>query len=190
MGLQARLKHASAPEDIEKLPLHAESITSEDDESNKSHPKSKSSALKLTLSTPALFLILLYFITPSSIYHSFPFPSKPAPPTPKYIQEGIQQCKIIALPPPSFKPSDERRKFSDRFVEGTGPVLLKNGTVWTGEADGTEVVYGGNVWLEGGVIRKVGKSEDLEEMMKERKDVEVVDLHGAWVTPGVSDLTV
>jgi hypothetical protein len=181
MGLQSRLPKLAPTDDLEKLPLTNEPETIKD------HPKSSKSALSLSLSAPALFLILLYLITPASIYQfDFPFPSKPTV-LPPHVLEGIEQCKVLQRPVTVFKPHDGRRKHSDRFVEGTGAVWLKNGTVWTGEDDGNEVLYGAGVWLEGGVIRKVGGEKELAEMKDLVKgNVEEVDLHGAWVTPGVS----
>jgi hypothetical protein len=185
MGIQARLSRPfTTQEDTEKLPL----VNEPEAQTVKDHPVKSKSALKLSLSAPALFLILLYFITPASLYE-FPFPSKPTV-TPPYILEGIAQCNIIARPPPDFKPHDGRRKYSDRYVEGTGPVLLKNGTVWTGEQGGVEVMYGASVWMEGGVIRKIGTEKEMMEYKGLMKtDVEEVELHGAWVTPGVSDVS-
>lgn len=70
-------------------------------------------------------------------------------------------------------------------MEGTRAVWLKNGTVWTGEKGGEEVLYGVDVLMDGGVVRKVGKSEDIKEMVK-KGEVDEVELNGAWVTPGKS----
>jgi hypothetical protein len=39
--------------------------------------------------------------------------------------------------------------------------------------------------MDGGVVRKIGKGEEISEMVK-GGDVEEVQLHGAWVTPGRS----
>ena len=47
-----------------------------------------------------------------------------------------------------------------------------------------------SVWLEGGVIRRVGKEDgDFADLVASSKDkAEEVNLHGAWVTPGIVDL--
>jgi hypothetical protein len=65
-----------------------------------------------------------------------------APPDARAI---IDRCKTLHL-----KPGPERDFFyraeSDRFVNGTKPVLLRNATIWTGEKNGTEV-FRGNVLM-------------------------------------------
>ncbi|EIW67430.1 hypothetical protein TREMEDRAFT_11883, partial [Tremella mesenterica DSM 1558] len=106
---------------------------------------------------------------------------------PQYIKEGIKQCEVISRPPPSHKPFTSRRTRSDRFVPGTRAVWLKNATLWTGEQDGEQVIYGADVLLDGGVIRKVGKGSEFVKMAKEL-DAEQVQLNGAWVTPGIVDV--
>jgi imidazolonepropionase-like amidohydrolase len=53
---------------------------------------------------------------------------------------------------------------------------LKNVTVWTGLKDGSEILEGVDILMDGGLIKKVGK--DLGEAAL------VVHLEGAWVTPG------
>lgn len=142
-------------------------------------------ACKITLSQSGLLLfgILTYIVFHKSLGFSFPFPPSPEKPLPKFVKEGIEQCKIISRPSPSFTPYDGGRKESDRFVKGTKGVWLKNGTIWTGNKDGEEILRGYDVLLQGGVVRKVGKGEDWSDLVK---GVEEVDLHGAWVTPGKS----
>jgi imidazolonepropionase-like amidohydrolase len=131
-------------------------------------------------------LVLLFLFLYHNNYLDFPFPRPSPAPPPQFIQDGIKQCEIISRPPPSPKHATEKRKTSDRFVPGTKGVWLRNATLWTGEKDGEEVLYGVGVYLEGGVIRKIGAEDDLASLVKD--DAEVVDLHGAWITPGIVDL--
>ncbi|KAL7420676.1 hypothetical protein Q5752_004627 [Cryptotrichosporon argae] len=177
MGIQAR---ASKAPDLEKALLVAELID-DDDAELKDHSRAHRCRphLRVLRSLAPLLLVLAYF------HLEFPFP-KPAPtPTPRFIQEGIEQCKVLARPPPNPKRVDASRKVSDRFVAGTGDVWLRNGTVWTGEKDGEEILYGASVLLSGGVIKKIG---DADEVAALAKDADVVNLEGAWLTPGIVDL--
>lgn len=117
------------------------------------------------------------------------------------LDYGLQQCHEIqhfAPPRPSAEFSADRTK-NDRFVEGTRPVLLTNGTLWTGEKRGEDVVYGGSVWLDNGLIKKVGDDKDVRSAMDAFYSVqaeqglitdraEEIDLGGKWVTPGLIDL--
>lgn len=179
MGLQPRKGPSKGD-----LELSLPSTFQPEDESKQKRSKP---ALSLKVSSSGLILFgLLYFLI--SKQYDFPFPGKSAP-LPKHVKEGMEQCKIISRPSPHFEPFDVERKVSDRFVKGTKAVLLRNGTIWTGEKDGEEVLEGYDVLLENGIIRKIsksGKGKDLEEL----KEVEEVELHGAWVTPGMSFLQV
>ncbi|KAK6910652.1 hypothetical protein I203_104684 [Kwoniella mangroviensis CBS 8507] len=132
----------------------------------------------------ALFgLIYVFSQLGSGLGFDFPFP-KPSPaPLPEYIKDGIAQCEIIQRPTPHFKPSNHKRSHNDRYVEGTKSVWLKNGTLWTGEKRGTEILHGVDVLLEDGLIKRIGKGKDLQEWTKGKK-AEEVELGGAWVTPG------
>ena len=81
-------------------------------------------------------------------------------------------------------------------------MLLTNGTIWTanrGDEDGQEILYGGSVILEGGLIKAVGrtKEEVLELWDGGRKEgkqggdgkvYEEIELAGRWVTPGIVDM--
>ncbi|WVQ81918.1 hypothetical protein IAT38_004045 [Cryptococcus sp. DSM 104549] len=193
MGIQARNTASRYPsaEDLEKAPFIDTYTESDDQPTTTSKPRRRggllsSTTLKhpYTLPLSVLGLLLFTFIT-HQYDVSFPFPSKPEP-LPDFVLKGIEQCEIISRPPPSFERFDASRDKSDRFVEGTKAVWLKNGTVWTGEDDGQEVLKGASVFLENGVIRKIGSERDLEELLKS-KDHETVELNGAWVTPGIVD---
>lgn len=95
----------------------------------------------------------------------------------------LAQCKYIKTP--AGPPSDfHSRQQSDRYVPGTKPTLITNATIWTAGQNGTEVING-NLLLHEGMIKAVGKvplhlSQDLQ--------LDVIDVHGAWVTPGLVDL--
>ncbi|KAL1408794.1 hypothetical protein Q8F55_005608 [Vanrija albida] len=170
--------------DVEKVVLLADADTDADD-GFKGHT-SKRTYHHLLLLLPLLALGYGYINN-----WAFPFPSPE--PLPPFVQDGIKKCAVIERPPPNPRDFDADRKRSDRFVKGTGAVWLKNGTVWTGEHHGEEVLYGADVWLEGGVVRKVGKGrDDFHELCREAGDadlaVEEVELNGAWVTPGIVDV--
>nr|XP_019011309.1 amidohydrolase [Kwoniella pini CBS 10737]OCF50090.1 amidohydrolase [Kwoniella pini CBS 10737] len=138
----------------------------------------------------ALFTLLFIFLKISNIKFEFPFP-KPKPEhehkeLQKFIKEGIKQCEIINKSIPNFKPSNSKRQLNDRFVKGTKNYWIKNGTFWTGNKDGNEILNEIDILLENGLIRKIGKSKDIKEFIKD-KNVEEVQLDGAWVTPGIVD---
>ncbi|ODN78842.1 hypothetical protein L202_04386 [Cryptococcus amylolentus CBS 6039] len=177
MGIQARNTAARLPSnaDLEKAPF-----IEQDEDDVKPRRRSHVHALPMIL---ALFGVL--YLLKTHYDTSFPFPSKPAP-LPDFIRDGIEQCEIISRPPPHYKPFTASREKNERFVEGTKSVLLKNGTVWTGEDDGQEILHGADVFLENGVVRKIGSGLDLTEHLKD-KNYDQVELDGAWVTPGIVD---
>ena len=81
-------------------------------------------------------------------------------------------------PPPDFY----KRSRSDRFEEGTRPVLIKNAKIWTGDRNGTEVLRT-DVLLDKGIIKRVGRVGNFRlEVFKD--DLVVIDAKDAWVTPG------
>jgi len=192
MGIQSRLTTKSGQaKDEESLPT-----STQETDKFKDHSPS-SIRLYTKIAGGSLALVYLFFCLYSSGSSSgldFPWPKpEPSAPPPSFIAEGIKQCGIISRPPPSHKPATGQRKVSDRFVKGTKATWLKNGTVWTGESGGNEVLYGVDVLLDGGVIRKVGKPEEIQEMIKgkdKKADYDEVELGGAWVTPGeLSDIS-
>jgi cytosine/adenosine deaminase-related metal-dependent hydrolase len=73
---------------------------------------------------------------------------------------------------------------SDRFVEGTSHVWIRNATIWTGRVQGLEVIQG-DVFLMNGIIRAIGHV-DLQSigLSLDRDEIETLDAHGAFVTPG------
>ena len=78
------------------------------------------------------------------------------------------------------------RSRSDRFEEGTRPVLVKNGKIWTGRRNGTEVIYG-DILMDKGIVKSIG---DLRGVSLESygKSLMVLDAKDAWITPGIVDI--
>lgn len=132
-----------------------------------------------TLSECATLLLACLGLLVISKQVDFPWPMPPSP-TPDYIKDGMKQCEIISRPPPHPTPFDKSRTRSDRFAAGTRDVWLKNATLWTGEKGGEEILKGVDVYMSGGVIKHIGKVKG--------EKAEVVDLKGAWVTPGIVDM--
>ncbi|CAK5272806.1 unnamed protein product [Mycena citricolor] len=100
---------------------------------------------------------------------------------PMNAQSVLAHCAALKLTP--GPPDDFRsRTVSDRFQEGTKATLIRNATIWTGAHDGHEIVHG-DILLDSGLIKQVG-AVDLSAY----KDVSVLDVAGAWVTPGIVDL--
>jgi len=85
-------------------------------------------------------------------------------------------------------PTDDfaRRRKSDRFEEGTRPVLVKNARIWTGEKNGTQVVHG-DILLDKGLIKSIGHLSDIAARYTD-DEIDTVDAKGAWVTPGIVDI--
>lgn len=137
-------------------------------------------------------LLLLLPLVPNPITTFFP------PPQPTFVKHGLAQCAALDLDSPAELGG--QRTVSDRFVEGTKPVLLTNGTIWTaneGDEQGQEILYGGSVMLENGLIKAVGRSkEEVLSVWAERREggrgrelgYEEIELNGSWVTPGIVDM--
>ncbi|KAF9460668.1 carbohydrate esterase family 9 protein [Collybia nuda] len=103
----------------------------------------------------------------------------------------LDRCKAISTPagpPVGFQSSSRVDRGSDRQVPGTPPTLIRNAKIWTGAHNGTEVVDG-DILLDKGVIVSVGKVPGhLLEEAKKHGRLEILDLEGKWVTPGLVDL--
>ncbi|TEB38238.1 composite domain of metallo-dependent hydrolase [Coprinellus micaceus] len=115
---------------------------------------------------------------------TFDLGGQPAVQVPVNAEQIKGRCHALNLtpgPPSNFLERTE----SDRFEAGAEPVLVKNATIWTGRADGLEVVKG-DVFLANGLIKAVGDVDG--NLVKKYKDVKVVDAKGAWVTPGIVDM--
>ncbi|KAJ8494882.1 hypothetical protein ONZ51_g2001 [Trametes cubensis] len=103
---------------------------------------------------------------------------------PLRAQEYLDKCRLLSVkpgPPPDF----HARTRSDRFVPGTPPTIITNATIWTGRANGTEVIRG-DILLHGGIIRRVGHFQDFA--LDEYADLTRIDAKGRWVSPGIVDL--
>jgi len=59
--------------------------------------------------------------------------------------------------------------------------LIKNATIWTGRANGHEVIVG-NLLLDKGIIKGIGVIEP--SVTEAYDDLVKIDVGGAWVTPG------
>jgi imidazolonepropionase-like amidohydrolase len=97
----------------------------------------------------------------------------------------IAKCRHLQMqagPPQDF----HIRTHSDRFEEGTRPVLVKNAKIWTGGKNGTEVIQG-DILMDNGIIKNIGYllSGSLESYGKR---LMVLDAKGAWITPGIVDI--
>ncbi|KIR29030.1 amidohydrolase [Cryptococcus deuterogattii LA55] len=183
MPIQARNTASRLPynPDIEKAPLNPHNnLPDYDDDRTKPRQLGSTRNDMRTVFFTGLGLFALALYVSQNV--SFPFPSKPQP-LPDFITKGMEQCKIISRPPPRFERFDNKREKNDRFVLGTKSVWLKNGTVWTGEDDGNEILQGVDLFLENGVIRKIGSALELDEILM-GTEYDEVELGGAWVTPG------
>ena len=66
-------------------------------------------------------------------------------------------------------------------------MLIHNATIWTGiVVDGQEEIISGDVLMDKGIVKWVGGADDL---MREAKKIygsnlAIVDVGGAWATPG------
>ncbi|KAG6845273.1 hypothetical protein H0H87_011682 [Tephrocybe sp. NHM501043] len=110
------------------------------------------------------------------------------------LSRVITQCADIATPAgpgPSYNPDIRASTGSDRYVFGTAPTLIRNAKIWTGAANGTEIVNG-DILLDKGVVVALGRIS-MDTVLKVKamsalKTVDIVDAKGKWVTPGIVDL--
>ncbi|KAI0085133.1 carbohydrate esterase family 9 protein [Irpex rosettiformis] len=136
-------------------------------------------------SQPIWRLVALALVVVAGVqwtYLSQSQPDRPAVRVPLHAAEIFERCQQLSVkpgPPQNFN----QRTQSDRFVPGTKPMLLKNATIWTGQVEGLEIVKG-DILLHNGLIKELGVIEHFDT----NEDIEVVDVHGAWITPGVVDL--
>ena len=103
-------------------------------------------------------------------------------PAPYNAAAILAQCSAISAkiaPAPDFA---NRRLVSDRFVQGTGVVLIKNATLWTGD----EIIEGGNLLLANGLIKHVGGPLSVQQLASlgyNDIDIRKLDAVGGWITP-------
>jgi hypothetical protein len=103
---------------------------------------------------------------------------------PFHAAETMVRCRALRMTPGPANDFHERKE-SDRFVPGTPPILIRNARIWTGDDEGKEVVKG-DVLLDGGIIQGVGHFGHLPAHYS--TDLKVINVEGAWVTPGIVDL--
>ena len=100
-----------------------------------------------------------------------------SPHPPPNAHDILRKCRMLNVPP--GPPADfHLRTVSDRYEQGTPAILLKNATIWTGRESGKEVIHG-DLLLDKGLIKAVG-----DIVLRNEHEVKVIELHGAWVTPG------
>ena len=88
--------------------------------------------------------------------------------------------KDVPRVPNNFHKRDE----SDRYEAGTRATLIKNATIWTGMANGTEIVYG-DILLDKGLVKHIG--DIPQSLLAHAFNLTVVHANGAWVTPGLGE---
>ncbi|KAL0956500.1 hypothetical protein HGRIS_002644 [Hohenbuehelia grisea] len=162
----------------------ARSITASMDKVQLRH-RHRPSAPSLRVHAVALLASLSLLVV---IYHNLHLPrSNTNPKLPLHATESVARCRALKVKP--GPPSDfEERTVSDRYVSGTKPYLLKNAKIWTGGENGTEVVEG-DILVDKGIIMGVGHfGTDFSEEMIAKDELEVVDVRGAWITPGIVDM--
>ncbi|KAH9858830.1 hypothetical protein C2E23DRAFT_800280 [Lenzites betulinus] len=103
---------------------------------------------------------------------------------PLEAQSILARCQSLQLqpgPPANF----HTRTYSDRFQQGTKPVLVRNATIWTGFSSGSEILRG-DVLLNNGLILSI--SQGAFDVLTKRRNVTIIEANGAWLTPGIIDL--
>ncbi|SJL07643.1 uncharacterized protein ARMOST_10993 [Armillaria ostoyae] len=126
-------------------------------------------------------VILIFFLVPIAITQTF-FTTPHIPPHAAATIARCQYSQQSAGPSPNFYDRTE----NDRFVPGTKPTLIKNAKIWTGLHNGTQVLEA-DILIDKGLIMGVG-SYGHSQLEAYGSSLEVVDAHGAWVTPGIVDL--
>ncbi|KAH7106018.1 hypothetical protein BKA62DRAFT_348569 [Auriculariales sp. MPI-PUGE-AT-0066] len=111
---------------------------------------------------------------------------------PANFREVLETCASLRSLPHVSKDFASTRVESDRFVPGTSAVWLRNATIWTGNTN-EAVIYGGDVLLARGLIKFVGTPGLLDsvkaaELAAGLDEMTIVEVNGAWVTPGIVDL--
>ncbi|TFK75384.1 carbohydrate esterase family 9 protein [Pluteus cervinus] len=129
---------------------------------------------------PCFALLTVFFALGQKYYLPSGWTFSPTS-VPAHAAETVAFCQSLFEPP---NPSQDflRRSRSDRYVPGTDTVLLKDAKIWTGERNGTQVIRG-DIILDKGIITDVG-DVDLSAYSD---DMIVIDVKGAWVTPGLID---
>ena len=143
------------------------------------NPVMKGNAPLPSTGTPRRMTLVMSILLVAAAISAFFLVQDPLPDALPHVQAALARCRTLHAkpgPPPNF----HARAVSDRFEAGTRPTLVRNATIWTGEG----VLEGGDILLAGGVIQAVGHLGAAFDLGEDYAAVEVVDAHGAWVTPG------
>ncbi|KAF9920078.1 hypothetical protein FBU30_010136 [Linnemannia zychae] len=95
-----------------------------------------------------------------------------------HFANGVNKCKAIKRDNKHVFPQPESRVRNPRFVNGTKATLFKNGYIFDGENE----AFKGDLLIDQGLIVEIGGE------IKAPKGVNVVDLKGHIVTPGIVDM--
>lgn len=123
------------------------------------------------------FALIAIFLLPSRISHT-----ARAPP---HISAAISRCEQLKLTA-TYSSTSYARKYSDRYVPGTPPVLIKRARIWTGGRNGTQVIRG-DVLMDKGLIKSVGHLSQAT-LAKFKEDLVIIDANNSWLTPGLVDM--
>jgi hypothetical protein len=144
--------------------------------------------LKLGLLGGLSVIALFFFYSQlGDNFGAIPFHHRHHKHKPKNAREIVAHCKQLRT---RVGPTDDihRRSVSDRFEEGTKPVLIKRAKIWTGRKNGTEIING-DILLDKGLIKSVGHLDVASDLVSSyRGRLQVVDAKGAWITPGIVDI--
>ncbi|THV08381.1 composite domain of metallo-dependent hydrolase [Dendrothele bispora CBS 962.96] len=115
---------------------------------------------------------------------------------PKNGAEVLSRCQALrtkAGPSPDFREREASDRFDPQMNHNTS-YLIKNATILTGEKNGTNVVHG-DLLLVNGIVKGLGKNvprdlvENLSDSGEEKKNnLTVIEAEGRWVTPGLIDI--
>lgn len=131
------------------------------------------------------FAILLTLWFACAYFTGDPYLSANIHHPPRHAPATISRCRALqsqAGPHADF----HRRSESDRFVQGTKPVLIQRAKIWTGRKNGTEVIHG-DILVDKGLFKSVG-SVSRSVISALGNDLVVVDAKDSWITPGIVDI--
>lgn len=153
-----------------------------------SRPRRSKTMLKLGLLGGFSIVALFFFYSQlSDDFGVIPFHHKHHKHKPKNARDIVARCKQLRT---HAEPSDDfrGRSASDRFEEGTKPVLIKRAKIWTGRRNGTEVIEG-DILLDKGIIKSIGRLDVMSDALSSYSGrLQVLDANSAWVTPGIVDI--
>lgn len=143
------------------------------------------------LGAAAVSLLTTLFLLTSSVpkhatVDSFAAFSKKPPPLVNFVapgiseqafKDGLAKCNAIEQRR-NYTQHDGERAGNPRSVQGTAPLLIKGGVVWTGNG----YLEGYDILLEGGLITKIDQNIDVPQ------DASVIEANGRVVTPGIIDM--